>query len=79
MSLVCGGRGDPAWECVNSGALDRGGMSAIATGCGMKGHTHVPVAFTMVGGAVQLLVVAGPAIAHAKWSTVPMLGWAAIA
>jgi drug/metabolite transporter (DMT)-like permease len=36
-------------------------------------------AFTMVGGAVPLLIVAGPAVAHAKWSSVPMLGWAAVA
>jgi drug/metabolite transporter (DMT)-like permease len=35
-------------------------------------------AFTMVGGAVPLFIVALPAIAHASWSTVPALGWAAI-
>jgi len=32
----------------------------------------------MVGGAVPLFIVALPAIAHASWSTVPALGWAAI-
>jgi len=35
-------------------------------------------AFTMVGGAVPLFIVALPAIAHASWSTVPLLGWGAL-
>jgi drug/metabolite transporter (DMT)-like permease len=35
-------------------------------------------AFTMVGGAVPLFVVALPAIVHASWSTVPLLGWGAL-
>jgi len=35
-------------------------------------------AFTMVGGAVPLFVVALPAIVHATWSTVPLLGWGAL-
>jgi drug/metabolite transporter (DMT)-like permease len=35
-------------------------------------------AFTMVGGAVPLFIVALPAIVHASWSGVPLLGWAAI-
>jgi drug/metabolite transporter (DMT)-like permease len=36
-------------------------------------------AFTMTGGALMLLIVAAPALAHTTWRTVPMLGWAAIA
>jgi drug/metabolite transporter (DMT)-like permease len=35
-------------------------------------------AFTMVGGAVSLLLVAWPAVARANWSSVPMLGWGAV-
>jgi len=35
-------------------------------------------AFTMVGGAVPLFLIALPSIAHASWSTVPPLGWAAL-
>jgi drug/metabolite transporter (DMT)-like permease len=34
--------------------------------------------FTMIGGAVPLLVVASPAIARTNWSAVPLLGWAAV-
>jgi drug/metabolite transporter (DMT)-like permease len=35
-------------------------------------------AVTMVGGAVPLLVVAWPAVARAKWSALPLLGWGAV-
>jgi drug/metabolite transporter (DMT)-like permease len=49
----------------------------------LKPHTErVPAsqlsALTMVGGAVPLLMVAGPAMASAKWSSVPFAGWAAV-
>jgi drug/metabolite transporter (DMT)-like permease len=49
----------------------------------LKPHTEkVPgfqlSALTMVGGAVPLLVVAGPAMLHANWSAVPLKGWAAV-
>jgi drug/metabolite transporter (DMT)-like permease len=50
----------------------------------LKPHTErVPgmqlSAFTMVGGAVPLVIVAWPAISRAQWSGVPTLGWAALA
>jgi drug/metabolite transporter (DMT)-like permease len=35
-------------------------------------------ALTMIGGAVPLLVVAWPAMMSAKWSGVPLAGWAAV-
>jgi drug/metabolite transporter (DMT)-like permease len=35
-------------------------------------------AFTMIGGALPLAVVAAPAIAHAKWGALPPVGWGAI-
>ena len=35
-------------------------------------------ALTMIGGAVPLLVVAWPAMLSAKWSGVPLAGWAAV-
>jgi len=35
-------------------------------------------ALTMIGGAVPLLAVAWPAMMSAKWSTVPVAGWAAV-
>jgi drug/metabolite transporter (DMT)-like permease len=49
----------------------------------LKPHTErVPglqlSAFTMVGGAISLMLVATPAVAHANWAKVPVLGWAAV-
>ncbi len=49
----------------------------------LKPYTHrVPgmqlSAFTMIGGALALLVVASPAIAHASWGSMPLVGWASI-
>jgi drug/metabolite transporter (DMT)-like permease len=35
-------------------------------------------ALTMTGGALSLLIVAGPAIIHAPWATMPRLGWGAL-
>jgi drug/metabolite transporter (DMT)-like permease len=35
-------------------------------------------AFTMIGGALPLLVVAGPAMLRVHWSGVPTLGWTAV-
>jgi drug/metabolite transporter (DMT)-like permease len=36
-------------------------------------------AFTMLGGAIMLLIVSAPALARTNWHAVPLLGWAAIA
>ena len=36
-------------------------------------------AFTMVGGAIPLVLVAWPAISSAAWRSVPSLGWVAVA
>ena len=49
----------------------------------LKPYTHhVPglqvSAFTMLGGAVPLMFIALPAIVHASWRTVPVIGWAAL-
>jgi drug/metabolite transporter (DMT)-like permease len=35
-------------------------------------------ALTMTGGALTLLVIAAPAIVHAPWTSVPVLGWSAL-
>jgi drug/metabolite transporter (DMT)-like permease len=50
----------------------------------LKPHTHdiggiQLSALTMVGGAIPLLVVAAPAIAHTRWSAMPATGWGAVA
>lgn len=49
----------------------------------LKPHTHrVPgmqlSAFTMLGGALALLVVASPSIVQAPWASMPVIGWASI-
>jgi drug/metabolite transporter (DMT)-like permease len=49
----------------------------------LKPYTHrVPgmqlSAFTMIGGALALLVVASPAIVHAPWASMPLVGWASV-
>src|SRR5262249_26798727 len=35
-------------------------------------------ALTMAGGAASLLVIASPEIAHARWSSMPLIGWGAL-
>jgi diadenosine tetraphosphatase ApaH/serine/threonine PP2A family protein phosphatase len=40
---------------VTSAALARAGLSAISTEHGLHGHTHVPIAFTMVDGRMRTL------------------------
>lgn len=55
FTLVHGSPRDPTWEYVTSAALARAGLSAISTEHGLHGHTHVPVAFTMVDGRMRTL------------------------
>jgi diadenosine tetraphosphatase ApaH/serine/threonine PP2A family protein phosphatase len=56
FTLVHGSPRDPTWEYVTSAALARAGLSAISTEHGLHGHTHVPIAFTMVDGRMRTLV-----------------------
>jgi predicted phosphodiesterase len=56
FTLVHGSPRDPIWEYVTSAALARAGLSAISTEHGLHGHTHVPIAFTMVDGRMRTLV-----------------------
>jgi predicted phosphodiesterase len=55
FTLVHGSPRDPTWEYVTSAALARAGLSAISTEHGLHGHTHVPIAFTMVDGRMRTL------------------------
>jgi len=55
FTLVHGSPRDPTWEYVTSAALARAGLSAISTGHGLHGHTHVPIAFTQVDGRMRTL------------------------
>ena len=59
FTLVHGSPRDPIWEYVTSAALARAGLSAISTEHGLHGHTHVPIAFTMVDGRMRTLAAAG--------------------
>jgi predicted phosphodiesterase len=56
FTLVHGSPRDPMWEYVTTAALARAGLSAISTGHGLHGHTHVPIAFTQVDGRMRTLV-----------------------
>ena len=53
FTLVHGSPRDPIWEYVTSAALARAGLSAISTEHGLHGHTHIPIAFTMVDGRMR--------------------------
>lgn len=55
FTLVHGSPRDPTWEYVTSAALARAGLSAISTEHGLHGHTHIPIAFTMVDGRMRTL------------------------
>ena len=55
FTLVHGSPRDPMWEYVTTAALARAGLSAITTEHGLHGHTHVPIAFTMVDGRMRTL------------------------
>jgi predicted phosphodiesterase len=55
FTLVHGSPRDPIWEYVTSAALARAALSAISTEHGLHGHTHVPIAFTMVDGRMRTL------------------------
>ena len=55
FTLVHGSPRDPMWEYVTTAALARAGLSAISTEHGLHGHTHVPIAFTMVDGRMRTL------------------------
>jgi predicted phosphodiesterase len=55
FTLVHGSPRDPIWEYVTSPALARAGLSAISTEHGLHGHTHIPIAFTMVDGRMRTL------------------------
>ena len=56
FTLVHGSPRDPMWEYVTTAALARAGLSAITTGHGLHGHTHIPIAFTQVDGRMRTLV-----------------------
>ena len=70
FSLVHGSPRDPIWEYVTSAALARAGLSAISTEHGLHGHTHVPIAFTMVDGRMRTLApLAGNTVALGEGRT----------
>ena len=75
FTLVHGSPRDPIWEYVTSAALARAGLSAISTEHGLHGHTHVPIAFTMVDGRMRTLAPrAGNTVALGEGRTLPQPG-----
>jgi predicted phosphodiesterase len=58
FTLVHGSGRDPIWEYVNSPTAAHASLAAIDTIHGINGHTHIPVAFIVVGDRVGRL---GPA------------------
>ena len=75
FTLVHGSPRDPIWEYVTSAALARAGLSAISTEHGLHGHTHVPIAFTMVDGRMRTLAPrAGNTVALGEGRMLPQPG-----
>jgi predicted phosphodiesterase len=49
FTLVHGSPLDPTWEYVTSTIAARDNLVAISTTHGLNGHTHVPIAFSLLG------------------------------
>ncbi len=49
FTLVHGSPLDPTWEYVTSTVAARDNLLAISTTHGLNGHTHVPIAFSLLG------------------------------
>jgi predicted phosphodiesterase len=49
FTLVHGSPIDPMWEYVTTTAAAAENLAAISTTHGLNGHTHVPIAFSLVG------------------------------
>ncbi len=55
FTLVHGSPRDPTWEYVTSTPVARAGIEAMATACGLHGHTHVPIAFLLEDGRLDAI------------------------
>jgi predicted phosphodiesterase len=55
VTLVHGSPRDPIWEYVTSLAVARAGIAVLTTTLGLHGHTHVPVAFAMSDGHLEVI------------------------
>ena len=55
FSLVHGSGRDPMWEYVTSPSAAHASLAAMSTPHGINGHTHVPVAYLVVGDRVGRL------------------------
>lgn len=53
LTLVHGSPRAPIWEYITTTALARAGFDALSTRNGIFGHTHIPLAYRLVGGTVQ--------------------------
>lgn len=59
FTLVHGSPLDPTWEYVTSATAARDNLAAISTTHGLNGHTHVPLAFALVGDRVGKIAPGG--------------------
>jgi predicted phosphodiesterase len=54
-TLVHGSPREPIWEYVTSVPVARANLAALETRVGMHGHTHLPVAFLVEDGRVEVV------------------------
>jgi predicted phosphodiesterase len=55
VTLVHGSPRDPIWEYVTSLSVARASIAVMSTSLGLHGHTHVPVAFAMTDGRLEVI------------------------
>ena len=55
FTLVHGSGRDPIWEYVTSSAAAQASLGAMASTHGLNGHTHIPVAYLVLGDRVGRL------------------------
>jgi predicted phosphodiesterase len=56
FTLVHGSPLDPTWEYVTTATAARDNLAAVTTTHGLNGHTHVPLAFNLVGDRVGTIL-----------------------
>jgi predicted phosphodiesterase len=59
FTLVHGSPLDPTWEYVTTTGAARENLAAITTTHGLNGHTHVPIAFGLVGDQMETSAPSG--------------------
>ena len=55
VTMVHGSPRDPIWEYVTSLSIAGAGIALLSTSLGLHGHTHVPIAFVMTDGRLEVV------------------------